>query len=154
MRPRYDMIQCYVYRHGYGQVAEFLQLHRAPGDFMGGTWQTIYGGIREGEKAWQTALRELEEETGLKPLEFYQLDTVNSFYLHSDDCIWHLPGFVALVNAECDVRLNEEHDAFRWLPREQFLSHLIWPGERAACTELCREILDDGPSKPHLRLPV
>lgn len=30
-------------------------------------WQMPQGGIDEGEEPWQTALRELEEETGIKP---------------------------------------------------------------------------------------
>ena len=45
-----------------GGGTEFLQLRRAPGEYLAGTWQTIYGGIHEGEKAYQTALRELREE--------------------------------------------------------------------------------------------
>ena len=78
MEARYDRIQCYVIRLG-GEGHEFLQLRRTAGDFMGGTWQSIYGGILAGETAWQAAARELKEETGLVPLEFYQLDTVNTF---------------------------------------------------------------------------
>ena len=94
VKVRYDMVQCHVVRRAYAGGHEFLQLRRAAGDFMGGTWQNIYGGIREGETAWQAAIRELHEETGLKPLEFYQLDTVNTFYLATDDCDLELPGFL------------------------------------------------------------
>ena len=152
MNVRYDKIQCHVVRRAYSGGHEFLQLRRAAGDFMGGTWQNIYGGIREGETAWQAAIRELREETGLKPLEFYQLDTVNTFYLAADDSVWHCPGFCAVVASEAAITLNEEHDAFRWLTREQYLTHLLWPGERLACAELYREILDNGPAKPFLRI--
>ena len=152
MNVRYDKIQCHVVRRAYSGGHELLQLRRAARDFMGGTWQNVYGGIREGETAWQTAIRELHEETGLKPLEFYQLDTVNTFYLAADDSIWNCPGFCAIVPSEAAITLNEEHDAFRWLSREQYAANLIWPGERLACVELYREILDNGPSKPFLRI--
>lgn len=154
MKLRYDMVQCYVVRRGYGGGHELLQVRRTAGDFLGGTWQSVYGDIQAGETAWQAALRELQEETGLRPLEFYQLDTINTFYLAKDDAIWNCPGFCALVPSECDVRLNEEHDAFRWLNREQFGRALMWQGEKQAYKELCEQILDDGPAKPYLRIPL
>ena len=36
-----------------------------------GEWCQVAGSIEEGETAWQTALRELDEETGLKPYALY-----------------------------------------------------------------------------------
>lgn len=152
MKVRYDIVQCYVIRKAYGGGHEFLQLRRVPDDFMGGHWTTVSGGILEGETAWQAALRELKEETGLVPTEFYQLDSVNTFYMAHDDAIWNCPNFCAVVPMEADVRLNEEHDAYRWLPRVSYIQQILWPGERTACAELCREIIDNGPAKSLLRL--
>ena len=154
MKPRYDMIQCYVVRRAYDGGHEFMQLRRAPGDFMGGTWQTIYGRIEGGETAWQAALRELHEEAGLKPLEFFQIDSVNTFYLAHDDCIWHVPGFCAIVASDAEVELNEEHDAFRWLARDPYTKLPMWPGERRAVAEICQEILDGGPNRPFLKIDL
>ncbi len=145
------MVQCYVVRCVESRW-QFLQLRRAATDFMGGTWQTVYGRIEAGETAWEAALRELREETALAARELYQLDTVNTFYLAKDDAIWMCPGFCAIVDADARPELNEEHDALRWLAREQYLGRIVWPGERLAVDELCREILDNGPSKEHLRI--
>ena len=149
------MVACFVTRPGEGRApAEFLQLRRAAGDFMGGAWSTVRGRIEPEEKAWQAALRELKEEAGLVPDEFYQLDTVDVFYLHGDDTLWHCPGFCAVVERNVEVVLNDEHDALRWVSRERIDSDFLWPGERAQLAELCREIIDDGPARKYLRIEI
>lgn len=153
MQARYDAIQCFVVR-GKPRDAEFLQVRRAPDDYMGDTWQQVYGCAEPGELAWQAALRELREETGLAPAEFYRLGTVNTFYIPPQDCIFHCPVFCAIVAPDAAVQLNAEHTAFRWIPRNQIEQALMWPGEKTAVVELMREILDNGASKPYLRIPV
>jgi len=155
MRVRYDMVACFVVREAEaGGGHEFLQLRRAPDDFMGGAWSTVRGKIEEGEKAWEAALRELKEEAGIEPGEFYQLDTVDIFYLHGDDTLWHCPGFCAVVGRDVKVTLNPEHDAFRWTGRGRIESDFMWPGERAQLAELCREVLDNGSAKSYLRIAM
>jgi dihydroneopterin triphosphate diphosphatase len=144
---------CFVVRPA-GQAHEFLQLLRAPGKYMGETWQLVTGGIEPDETAWQTALRELREETGLTPAEFYQLDVVNTFYIARSDTIFHSPMFCAIVAPQAQVRLNPEHTDFRWTPRSRIESSLMWPGEKTALRELMAEILDNGPAKPYLRLEL
>jgi dATP pyrophosphohydrolase len=155
MKLRYDMVNCHVVRPGERPgTHEFLQLRRAPAESLGGAWAVVRGGIEEGETAWQAALRELFEETGLKPIEFYQLDTIDLFYLVAGDTLWHAPGFCAVVGRDATITLNEEHDAVRWVPRERISADFLWPGERNQLAELCREILDDGPAKPYLRIKL
>jgi dihydroneopterin triphosphate diphosphatase len=154
MNVRHDMVACYVVRPGGpGAAAEFLQLRRSPGEYLAGAWSTVRGKIEAGEKAWQAALRELREEAGIAPIEFYQLDTVDIFYLWGDDTLWHCPGFCAVVAPDVTITLNEEHDASRWTRRDEINAKFIWPGERAQLAELCREILDNGPAKSYLRIP-
>lgn len=155
MNVRYDMVACYVVRPSAdGAGHEFLLLRRAPGEFMAGAWAVVRGTREPGETAWAAALRELREETGLSPREFYQLDTVDVFYLAAGDTIWHCPGFCALVDRDAAVTLNEEHDASRWTPRERVTAEVLWPGERNQLAELCPTILDDGPAKPYLRVKL
>jgi dATP pyrophosphohydrolase len=146
-------VSCFVVRPA-NESHEFLQLRRRPGKYMGDTWQLVTGGIEEGETAWQAALRELREETSLVPIEFYQVDVVNTFYLASTDRISHSPMFCAIVNVDAVVRINSEHTAMRWVPREQMMEVVMWPGERAALGEVFREILDNGPAKPYLRIQL
>ena len=92
MNVRYDMVACFVVRPGNaGKLEEVLQLRRAPGEFLEGAWSTVRGRAEVGETAWRAGLRELREETGLAPSEYYQLDTVDVFYLHGDDTLWRRP---------------------------------------------------------------
>ncbi|HBD83024.1 MAG TPA: NUDIX hydrolase, partial [Dehalococcoidia bacterium] len=44
------------------------------------TWQEISGLIEPRETAWEAALREIKEETGLTPYRFYSADFVERFY--------------------------------------------------------------------------
>jgi dATP pyrophosphohydrolase len=146
-------VSCFVVRPR-GNSHEFLQLRRAPGKYMEDTWQLVSGGIEDGETAWQAAIRELREETALAPIEFYQVDVVNTFYLARNDSIMHSPMFCAIISANAEVRINHEHTDFRWVSRNEMESKVMWPGEKSALAELCREILDNGPAKPHLRLEI
>lgn len=121
---------------------------------MGGTWQPISGGIEPNETAWQAALRELQEEAGLVPLEFYRLPVVNSFYIAEQDTMWHSIPFCAVVSPAAKVKLNDEHDASRWIPRTSADRDFMWATDRAAIAQLCKEVLDDGPAKKYLRIPI
>lgn len=153
MNVRFDTVACFVVRPGAKPgTHELLQLRRAKNEFMAGTWSTVRGGVEAGETAWAAAIRELKEEAGITPVEFYQLDTIDIFYLHGDDTIWHCPGFCALVGRDVTVTLDAEHDEFRWVDRSEIDRQFLWPGERAQLAELCREILDNGPAKQYLRI--
>ncbi len=58
------------YRRGVGVMlinADRLVWVGARIDNTDDAWQMPQGGIDKGEKSWATALRELEEETGIKP---------------------------------------------------------------------------------------
>ncbi len=47
---------------------EILLLKRNKGNLLDQYWSHIYGGIEQGEKAWETGLRELQEEAQLTAL--------------------------------------------------------------------------------------
>ena len=153
MRVRNDLITCYAVRAA-GTSHEFLQLRRAVGDFMGESWQAVSGGIEPGETAWQAAIRELREEAGLVPVEFYGLPVVNTFYISQGDTLWHSVPFGAIVAPGAPVTLNHEHDAARWIARCDADKAFMWATDRSSIQQLCREILDGGEAKAYLRIPI
>jgi dATP pyrophosphohydrolase len=152
MQVRYFVI-CYAVRATLDSH-EFLQLKRVAGDYMGGTWQAVSGGIDSGETAWQAVMRELKEEAGLEPLELYRLPEVNTFYISEQDALCHGIPFCAIVPGDAAVILNEEHDSLRWVGRRNVNESFIWAADRNAIAELCRSILDGGGAKPYLRVPI
>jgi hypothetical protein len=62
--------------------------------------------------------------------------------------------FCAVVDAGQLVVLNDEHDDFRWIARDQIRQHTMWSSELAVLRDLERTILDNGPSKPFLRIDL
>jgi dihydroneopterin triphosphate diphosphatase len=132
---------------------EFLQLRRREQP-LAGTWQTVRGSIESGETAAAAALRELREETAVRPVEFYRLGSVETFYDLDSDAVWHSAAFFALLGAGATVTLNDEHDAVRWVDETELNRHFMWPSERPLLEEVRRDLLTDGLCKPYLRVDL
>ncbi len=111
-------------------IMKFLLLKRGNRDIYPYMWQMVTGRIEEGEKAWQTALREIKEETGLEPLRYWVLPNVNSFYSPESDAVVLIPVFASEVSAEQSVKLSEEHIDYKWVEYEECLAAVVWPGHR------------------------
>lgn len=121
---------CHVFRILPDGTDEWLIMKRAPGILLGGTWQMVQGHIEDGETAYQTAYRELGEETGLRPEAFYQVSYVNRFYLAVSDQVILSPVFAARVAADARVVLSEEHTDHRWVTSADAMAAYPWPGQR------------------------
>ena len=155
MNIRYDMVSCYVVRpNDGGDGHEFLQLRRVKSDFMGGTWQAIYGTCEEGESPVTAVLRELREEASLVPKELYRLDQVSVFYIESSDTMWHCVPFCAVVTREQPLTLNDEHDAARWIDAREAERIFMWKDNRDAIVDIRGHILVESLAKPYMRIPL
>lgn len=125
--------------------ARYLLLRRCCGGYLNGTWQMVTGGTAEGETAIQTALREIEEETGLTPEEFYTADMVETFFLHGVNKMVSVPVFVAVVS-RMDVRLcPEEHDLYEWLPFDEAVKRLVWNEQKRIITQIDERFVKNSP---------
>ncbi|MFH1197024.1 MAG: NUDIX pyrophosphatase [bacterium] len=122
------LIEAHVFRKRKRGI-DFLLLKRAPDEKYPGIWQMVTGSIDLGEKAFQTALREIKEETGLTPINFWVVPHMNSFYSHEKNFICMVPVFAALVGNE-QVKISDEHCEYKWVTKESAKKLLAWPGQR------------------------
>jgi 8-oxo-dGTP pyrophosphatase MutT (NUDIX family) len=154
---RTDIVDVYVFRRPPGEI-EFLQLHRAPDRrSLPGTWQPIMGHTEPGETALATALRELQEEISLVPgtdlLGLFALQSIHPFFIATTNEIHLSPRFAAEVALSWQPRLNDEHTNHRWIRPEDLDTHMMWPGQRAACREILSELINEqSPSRERLRI--
>lgn len=95
-------------------VVEVLFLQCSGGKYKG-EWWPVAGTCEPDEMAVQTVIRELKEETGLEPLEVYELGKPVP---HIDGAS-KLEGFVVYVSTDLQVTLNYEHTDYRWLTSKQ-----------------------------------
>ena len=120
-------------------------------------WQMPQGGIDKDEEPWATALRELEEETGIEPhlveriadcAERLKYDLPEELcgtlwggkYVGQDQD-WYLARF---LGRDSDINIATEHPEFRewtWIEPQQ-LPDLIVPFKRDLYRQLLREFAD------------
>ena len=89
-------------------LIKFLILKRAKTKIYEHLWQGVAGKIEKNEKPWETAKRELKEETGLDPVSIFTADHLSSFYENYEDRINLVPVFGIEVDS-MDVVLSDEH---------------------------------------------
>ena len=148
------------YRRGVG----VMLLNRDGKVFVGAridntdeAWQMPLGGMDEGEEPWATALRELEEETGIRPelvVRIAECPERMKYDLppelqgklwggkwRGQDQDWFLARF---LGSDADVNIATEHPEFRewkWVEPRQ-LPDLIVPFKRELYRRLLREFAE------------
>ncbi|MEP5762002.1 MAG: NUDIX domain-containing protein [Litoreibacter sp.] len=110
-------------------------------------WCQVAGSIEEGETAWQTALRELDEETGLQPKALYSADICEQFYEADRDAITMAPVFVAFIDNDATVVLNHEHSEYRWVSFGEAKEMVAFGGQRRVLNWIEDEFIKRIPSK-------
>ena len=130
-----DLIEAHIVRIIDGKI-RFLILKRAPYEKYPNLWQMVTGKIREYEKAYDTAKREIEEETGLTVNELYVVPKVNLFYNSEDNSSNLIPVFLAIVDDK-QVILSSEHQEYRWASIKEAKSLFAWPGQAESAEIIC-----------------
>ncbi|MCP5072734.1 MAG: NUDIX domain-containing protein [Rhodobacteraceae bacterium] len=114
---------------------------------LAGEWCQISGRVEEGEKAWEAALRELKEETGLSAEKMFLTDICETFYGATQNAILIAPVFVAYISRNTEVKLNFEHSEFRWTRFEEAIELVPYGGQRRTLRQIEEEYSKRNPNK-------
>jgi len=87
--------------------------------------------MEEGETAVETLFREVNEETGLKPIRAFTADHVTSFYQSFNNRMNLVPVFGVEVGS-AEVCLSGEHESYRWVRFEEGVKMLTWNQQKKA----------------------
>lgn len=127
-------------------TVEYGLLRRSEED--GGYWQWVAGGGEAGETPLDAAIREGFEEAGI-PLDSHliRLDAVASipiselpdFADRTDIHVVSEYSFGVRVDSR-ELRLSDEHTAFRWASYADALAALHWDSNKTALWELNRRL--------------
>lgn len=112
-------------------------MKRAPERIYAGIHHCVHGKILPGEMAWETALREMSEETGLAPIRFWVADFTSSFYEAAEDRMNLVPVFAAEVETEL-VKIGQEHESYNWLSLEDAVEKVSWDNHKRALRAIAR----------------
>lgn len=152
--PIIRVIDCHIARETSGGGYEFLLLRRSEKKIYANTWRMVGGKLEGTETAWQGGLREIAEETGLRPLRLLAVPYVNRFYEWQGDRINDIPVFVAVTPADQDPHLDDEHTHFEWLSLANALDRLPWPGQREGLQAAHDLLLDSSALPGFLEIPL
>lgn len=146
------LIDLYPYRIKNNNV-EFLLFKRSSGKIYEGQWRMIGGKVKPEETRWQAALRELKEETGLQPLHFWSVPSINQFYEHSSDTIHSIPAFAAEIDASAGISLDDEHSEYMWINPDNASDFIQWP-EQIRLIKLTNQLINTNRILEDWRVPL
>jgi dATP pyrophosphohydrolase len=127
-----QIIEVCIFRWIAGEP-QYLLLQRADDEELyPGIWQIVTGSMKQNESTDKAALRELEEETGLRVKRFWTVPFVDSYFDIRNDVVHIVPVFAAEVETMLNVRLSHEHQRFEWLSYAAGRARVVWPGQRYA----------------------
>jgi 8-oxo-dGTP pyrophosphatase MutT (NUDIX family) len=106
-----------------------------PGGKKAGVWALPKGNVSRGESPESTALREVEEETGIEAVSAGKLGDVRYVYTRGGMRIFKVVSFFLLRYrrgriGEIPARFRHEVEEVRWLPLEDAPRLLAYGGER------------------------
>jgi dATP pyrophosphohydrolase len=138
------VIDCHIAYH-YHNDWLFLLLKRASDKIYPGIWQGVTGKIDDNELPYETALRELKEETGLFAKKMWTVDKVNTFYDAEKNIVNLIPVFGVIVDIK-KIILSEEHIEYKWCNIDEAIKLLIWDQQKNG-VKIFHEMLENNKEK-------
>lgn len=106
------------------------------------SWQFPKGGIEPGETHIETAIREIEEETGLKNLELIKpLPPYSRISTHTNNTRLDIRYFLFKAPKQ-ELKPSAEITDCKWVPIDKVHKELTYPEDKKFITGLKQNILD------------
>jgi len=112
-------------------------------------WDYAKGHLEKDESAWQAAVRELREETGIKRVERVGRFKQDMHYFFFSPKKGRISKTVTFFLGKTDVEkvsLSDEHEGHAWLPYEEALERLTFPNARQMLRAAYRSMQPDATS--------
>ena len=105
------------------EVLCYLLLH-----YEAGHWDFPKGHIEEGEGLKEAAMREAEEETGIKDIEFVSgfEENIEYFFKTKEGTVFKTVVFFLAETKTKEIKLSSEHIGFEWLTYDQAMDRLTF----------------------------
>lgn len=100
-----------------------------------GSWQLPQGGVDENEIKTKAVLREIEEETGLKPADLEILNSTDEICYAFPESIEKKMGFkgqcqtfflIKVKNSKCKPERSDEFSSFEWINKKEVIKRVIY----------------------------
>lgn len=140
---RSTAVACAVLRPK-GDTFEFLVLRRTDPS-LEGVWSLVTGHVEGSETGWQAAYREVVEETGLTPTSFYTANFCDQWYNAHANVIEVVPIFIAYVDKDAEVTLNDEHSELKWVSVQDAIEHVPFHGHKTMLDHACYTFVENPP---------
>ena len=136
-----SVVDCHVV-YWEADIPQFLTIKRSSQERYPLIWQCVTGGINLNEKAYQAAIRELKEETGLYPDKMWTIDRVNNYYDPKYDRVFLIPIFGIEVKSK-DVKLSSEHVEHYWGSKDKVKDKMLWTQQKLGLESFYQMITKD-----------
>ena len=115
---------------------KLLVLHSKPHlNHREGGWFVVTGAIENEESPENAVKREVKEETDLDVEEVFNLNWGSVYEWRNE--IYEETNLIAFVN-EGKVKLNEEHNKFRWMGLDKFVDIIRWDDDKRILKEVLK----------------
>ncbi|XOB41439.1 MAG: bis(5'-nucleosyl)-tetraphosphatase [Candidatus Nealsonbacteria bacterium] len=117
-----------IFRRGNKKIKYLLLHYPSSTKVAGEYWDLPKGHIKKGEKEIETVRREVEEETGLKDIEFLEgfKEWIKYFFKFKEKNILKFVTFYLAETKEEDIKISFEHIGYKWFPYKEALKQLTF----------------------------
>jgi 8-oxo-dGTP pyrophosphatase MutT (NUDIX family) len=141
-----DTVQIVIFsRNKKNKDINYLLLKRSDSDDVyPGIWQVCTGTSVIGEASLDTALREVQEETGINAyLNLWLVPKVASYFSLKRNAICFSPIFAIEIESNFEVIISEEHSEYLWVNSEKAKQMLVIPSHKESIKYVEDYIIND-----------